>query len=270
MGWIWIVGASSGIGYALAQEYAKQKAHLIISARNGDALQALKESCLQIGAQQVLVAPLDINQDEQVLAAVTLVKQSMSPSLSLSKVIINSGVCEYVDDYPVDMALMQRVMDTNFFGAIRMSNAVLPLLQHTSQNNNPAQLTFVGSSVSYQALPRAHAYGASKAALRYFAECLKTDVQKQGIDVRVVSPGFVETPLTDLNDFDMPFMVSVEDAANRIRIGLEGKAFDVSFPKRFTWLLKAFSLLPASLKFFLLGKMSRHEKTSQDVKGGKS
>jgi len=269
MGWIWIVGASSGIGHALAQEYAKQKARLILSARNANALQALKESCLQLGAQDALVMPLDINQDQPIQTAVAEVEQRLQAPHGLTKVIVNSGVCEYVDDYPVDMALMHRVMETNFFGAIRMTNAVLPLLQKTADRKEPAQLVYVGSSVSYQALPRAHAYGASKAALRYFAECLKTDVQKQGIDVRVVSPGFVKTPLTDLNDFDMPFIVPVEEAAQRIIRGLNGTSFDVAFPKRFTWLLKLFSVFPASLKFFLLGKMSRNEQGMQDLKGGK-
>jgi len=270
MGWIWIVGASSGIGHGLAQEYAKQGACIVISARNEIALNELKQRCLDLGASDVLVAPLDINDDSQVTGAVDIVTQRLKTEDHLEKVVINSGVCEYVDQYPIELELMHRVMNTNFYGAVRMTNAVLPLLELAAGQSVKPQLVFVGSSVSYQALPRAHAYGASKAALRYFAECLKMDLQKQGIDVRVVSPGFVKTPLTDLNDFDMPFIVTVEEAAQRIRRGLESSSFDVAFPKRFTWMLKLFSWLPNAIKFSLLSKMSRHDPASSEQIGGKS
>jgi NAD(P)-dependent dehydrogenase (short-subunit alcohol dehydrogenase family) len=181
---------------------------------------------------------------------------------SLDQVIINAGTCEYIDSEEIDVGVVKEVMDTNFFGALTVVNASLPLLRAknelSSHLQKQPQLVFMSSSVTYQALPRAGAYGASKAALRYFAECLRLDLQHEGIDVRVVSPGFVKTPLTDKNDFPMPFRISAEQAAQRIEQGLNGKQFDISFPRRFTRLLKLISFLPDGLRFKLLGKSSRH------------
>jgi NAD(P)-dependent dehydrogenase (short-subunit alcohol dehydrogenase family) len=150
-------------------------------------------------------------------------------------------------------------MDTNFYGALNVINASLPLIREAKKIRIHApQLVLVSSSVTYQALPRAGAYGATKAAIRYMMECLKLDLQHEGIDIRVVSPGFVKTPLTDKNDFPMPFRISADDAAQRIVKGLSGKAFDIHFPKRFTFILKALSCLPDSWRFKLVGKSSRH------------
>ena len=152
-------------------------------------------------------------------------------------------------------------MDTNFNGAINVINAALPLLRAglVIDGKRAPQLAVMSSSVTYQALPRAGAYGASKAALRYFVESLKLDLQHEGIDIRLISPGFVKTPLTDKNDFDMPFIIEVDDAANRIVSGLASKKFDIHFPSRFTRVLKAISLLPDTLRFKLVGKASRHD-----------
>lgn len=247
---IWIVGASSGIGKDLAIAYGNLGHRVFVSARSLPALEALAAS--HEGKGEIIPMALDITQESAIQSVTARIAQQVG---HLNTVIVNAGTCEYVDDVQVDTQLVKRVLDTNYMGAIAVSNHVLPLLQKGVE----PQLVFVSSSVTYQALPRAHAYGASKAALRYFAECLKMDVQKQGIDVRLVSPGFVKTPLTDKNDFDMPFMISSEDAAQRIINGLKGKQFDIHFPKRFTWTLKLFSCLPDSIKFNLLGKMSRYE-----------
>jgi short-subunit dehydrogenase len=265
---VWIVGASSGIGEALAIGYFKLGYRVFVSARSEQKLSALSlayngitpidsvskqglaglvESEKQQGV--MIPLPMDVTSESSIAIAVS---QIQDVTHKVHKIIVNAGTCEYVDDTHIDINLMRRVMETNVFGAVHVSNYGQLLLTHDEQ----PQIAFVSSSVTYQALPRAHAYGGSKAALRYFVECLKCDAQHKGIDVRIISPGFVKTPLTDKNDFDMPFMISSDDAAQRIIKGLKSSQFDIHFPKRFTLILKLFSLLPDSIKFKLLGSIS--------------
>ena len=254
MKYVWVIGASTGIGEAVALQYFNLGYQVYISARTGAKLEQLAAEHNQYdesdGEGMLIPIEMDVTDEFSVGSAVQRIQDIHG---RLHKVIVNAGTCEYIDDTQVALELVKRVMDTNLYGAMRVSNYVQPLLDH----DEASQLVFISSSVTYQALPRAHAYGGSKAALRYFAQCLKMDIQHEGVDVRVVSPGFVKTPLTDKNDFDMPFMISSEDAANRIVKGLEGSNFDIHFPKRFTYTLKLFSLLPDAIKFYLLGKVSR-------------
>jgi len=280
MAQIWIIGASSGIGRSLALAYAQLGYGVFASARNSDALNSLCIEFESLKTQQehhgaalgsIHAMPMDMTDVQSindVVAAMGTFSFESGPTL-IEKVIINGGTCEYIDELPLDAELFRRVFETNLFGAINCSNAAIPLLQsqqskqsqefqYSQQSKTPIepQLVFVSSSVTYQALPRAHAYGGSKAALRYMAECLKVDLLDKGIDVRLVSPGFVKTPLTDKNDFDMPFMISSDEAAQRIIKGLQGKHFDLAFPRRFTYLLKVLAILPNVLKFKLLSKMT--------------
>lgn len=251
---IWIIGASTGIGRALAMEYAQAGWMVFASGRSLATLQELARDAQQAG-HRIVPLTLDVTSEESLKAAG---KQLEAFPGHLQKVIISAGTCEYVEGLPVDMGLLRRVMETNFFGAVQAANVALPLLEHSVVTGREGQLAFLSSSVTYQPLPRAEAYGASKAALRYFVESLKADFQSTGIDFRVVSPGFVKTPLTDKNDFPMPDMISAETAAKKIVEGLASKVFDIHFPKRFTLALKALALLPVSLRVKLLGRVSRH------------
>ena len=273
MGSIWIIGASSGIGKSLALSYASLGYEVVISARSQQKLVELRNDfndqksrskiSSEIGAGSMVVLPLDITDSSSINEAVSKLYQS-SNSATVEKVIINAGTCEYVDDLPIDTELFKRIFDTNLFGVINCVNAALPLLESNTTDSSK-QLVFVSSSVTYQSLPRAHAYGGSKAALRYLAECLKVDLLDSSIDVRIVSPGFVKTPLTDKNDFEMPFLISSEEAAQRIIKGLKGSSFDIQFPKRFTLILKLFSLMPDALKFKCLSKMTKPKSAPEQV-----
>lgn len=263
---IWIVGASTGIGRALALLYAQQSAsnHIIVSARSEGKLVTLCDEINALGATSI-VLPVDISDAGSLNEAeVHLAKFEQG----IARIVVNAGTCEYMDSNTPDVAMARRVLETNYFGAIEISRIALPHLRAARDNGQQSSLIFVSSSVTYQALPRAHAYGASKAALRYYAECLRSDLQLENINVQVVSPGFVETPMTAQNDFDMPFVVTSEEAAEKIAKGIERGTFDISFPKGFTWTLKAISLLPTRLRFAVLGKMSRHEPASEDYLKG--
>jgi short-subunit dehydrogenase len=271
MKYIWLIGASTGIGEALAGQLAKQDTTIFISARNEVKLSAMAKA----SSHDLVPVAVDICDDWSVVAAVNLIKKHTD---RLDQVIINAGTCEYIDSDEIDIGVVRDVMETNFFGAMNVVNAVLPFLrEYNRQRANELlnwsssevladpQLVFLSSSVTYQALPRAGAYGASKAALRYFAESLNIDLQKEDIDVRVVSPGFVETPLTDKNDFPMPFKISAQQAAIEIDKGLKSKVFDISFPKRFTRSLKLISFLPDRLRFKLVGRTSRHNEQEHEA-----
>lgn len=257
---IWVIGASKGIGASLVKALDAPDRHLYLSARDGEALDKLAASC----RGRCTALPLDICDDNAVDQLGQRLLQEGQENAPLDMVVLNAGTCEYMDSEQLDLALLERVMRTNFFALVKCMDVVLPLLrQHLKAKGSGAspvdpKLVVMSSSVTYQALPRAHAYGASKAALRYFTECLKADIQKEGIDVRLVSPGFVKTPLTAQNDFDMPFMLEADEAAKRIVNGLEGRRFDIAFPFRFTSFLKGMALLPDSWRFKLLARMSRH------------
>lgn len=259
---IWIIGASSGIGRDLALRFAIEQAnsHIVVSARSTGSLLSLKADIEYAGAQ-CSVVPLDVT-DAHSLDAARKKLARLFPeegTLGLTKVVYNAGTCEYMDTNDIDVLMAKRVFDTNYFGALEVSHIALPLLRKERDMGGSASLIFVSSSVTYQALPRAHAYGASKSALRYFAECMFTDLQKEKIAVQLVSPGFVDTPMTKNNDFDMPFIVSSEEAAKRIYKGIVLDEFDIAFPKSFTILLKTIAHLPTRLRFKLLGSMSRHQ-----------
>lgn len=259
MKYIWLIGASSGIGEALTSQLSADNTTIFISGRNKEKLTKMA----QTSSKTLIPIVLDVCDDWSVATAA---KQIRDHTDSLNQVIINAGTCEYIDSDEIDVGIIRDVMDTNFFGAINVVNTALPLLRtykaSIKDTNMKPQLAFMSSSVTYQALPRAGAYGASKAALRYFAECLRMDLQHEGIDVRVISPGFVKTPLTDKNDFPMPFRISAADAAIEIDDGLKGKGFDINFPKRFTFSLKFLSLLPDYFRFKFIGKSSRHSNQS--------
>jgi len=248
---IWVIGASTGIGKALVTALAKFDKSIIASARSRDKLDAL----CGLTPSKCQPHTLDITDDSACQAAVKKL-QSTYPSIDM--VVVNAGTCEYIDSDEIDMNSIKRVMDTNFTAAVSTINAALPLLRESAKQGKRPKLVVMSSSVTYQALPRAHVYGASKAALRYFSECLKIDLQQEGIDVHLVSPGFVKTPLTDLNDFPMPLLMEPEEAASRIISGLERGIFDIHFPQRFTRTLKLISLLPDRLRFSLLAKLSRN------------
>lgn len=260
---VWITGASSGIGKSLAQALAKQGCRLVISARNAGTLNTLAEQLSTHTAAgldlpcQVTALPMDVSSDLDVSSIQSTLQESLadnsSDSGSLDICIICAGHCEYLDDVEnIDLAMFQRVFETNFFGALRTVQVALPVMQSASaqgyaQGEDTARkplFVFISSLASVVPFPRAEAYGASKAALGYFAESLRLDLLDKGVDVLLVDPGFVKTPMTDKNDFDMPFLMETEEAASRIVRAIEKRAMYCSFPRRLAWPLRFFSSVP--------------------------
>ena len=228
---IWLTGASSGIGQALAQKLAVHN-RVIISARNEAALVAMAERSANVSA-----LPFDVA-DQHSVARVQLQLNNMTARLD--RVILNAGTCEYLDIEEPDWGMMNRVMSTNFFGVVNSVAVALPLLKKAA---NP-QLIGISSQAINAPFIRAEAYGASKAAVHYLLDSLRLDLARYGIDVSEIQPGFVDTPLTQKNDFDMPFLMSADQASDRIINAIERRPMRYAFPKRLSALLLLARLLP--------------------------
>jgi NAD(P)-dependent dehydrogenase (short-subunit alcohol dehydrogenase family) len=245
---IWLTGASSGIGLALAEELLKDGHKLVLTARTLGPLEALAERY----PRKVLLAPGDITDSEQVKAIGERIGEVWG---ALDTVILNAGTCEYVDCKQFDAALVERVVRTNLLASSYCVQEALPLLR----GGREPHLVAVISSVTYLPLSRAEAYGASKAGLRYLFEALRIDLAHEGIDVTLISPGFVDTPLTAQNDFPMPLRWSVEKAARHIaeRLRRPRRPLEIAFPAVFIFALRLLALLPTRLQLTLAKRMVR-------------
>ncbi len=245
---IWLTGASSGIGQELARQLLAAGHCLALSARRAEPLEAFARRY----PGQVLALPCDLTDHEQVRAIGAAIESHWG---ALDSVILNAGTCEYIEVQHFEAALLERMMQTNLISAGYCIEAALPLLRRGVR----PQLVGIGSSVTWLPLPRAGAYGASKAALRYLLESLRLDLAGEGIDVTLVSPGFVDTPLTRRNDFPMPLRWPVEKAARHIARRLERRPLNISFPAVFIGGLRLLSLLPARLQLALGRRMARSQ-----------
>ncbi|MDP3979478.1 MAG: SDR family NAD(P)-dependent oxidoreductase [Pseudomonas sp.] len=243
---IWLTGASSGIGAALAELLLQRGHRLALSARRTEPLNALAERY----PGQVLVAPGDLGDAAQVRAIGERIAQLWG---ALDTVILNAGTCEYVEVQSFEAAMIERVVRANLFSASYCIEAALPLLRLGHQPH----LVGVGSSVTYLPLPRAEAYGASKAGMRYLLEALRIDLAAEDIAVTLVSPGFVDTPLTQKNDFPMPMRWPVDKAARHIVERLEQRPYEIAFPGPFIAILRLLAHLPKRLQVAIGTRMAR-------------
>lgn len=241
---IWIIGASSGIGYALANELSKHGARLILSARRTEELEGLRA---QIGSQH-LVYPLDVSNSDLVVQIAQSILQECG---RIDRVIFMSAIYNPMPLDMLDMVSTKQIIDINLFGAFNIINAILPIFK----KQKFAQIALCGSVAGYIGLPGGQPYSATKAAIINIAESLSAEFKH--IDVKLISPGFVRTSLTDKNDFPMPFLMKAEDAAIAIANGLISKHFEIHFPKKFTFWLKILELLPYSLKLKITRKIKK-------------
>ncbi|MFJ4153703.1 SDR family NAD(P)-dependent oxidoreductase [Pseudomonas sp. NPDC089752] len=244
----WLTGASSGIGAALAEQLLEQGHKVALGGRRAESLTALSSRF----SQQTLLAIGDIDDSRQVAAIAAQIEQNWG---ALDLVILNAGTCEYLEPGQFDAHLVERVLRTNVLGLSHCLHAALPLLR---RGHRP-HLVVIGSSVSWLALPRAGAYGASKAAVRYLIESLRIDLINEGIDVTLVSPGFVDTPLTRRNDFPMPQLWSAERAARHIATRLPRRPLEINFPGVFTQVLRLLGALPVRWRLKLGQRLARKQ-----------
>ncbi len=237
---VWLVGASSGIGAAMARELAGRGARLALSARSAEKMRSL-------GIEQALILPCDAT-DVASLAAARATLLAAWGGVDLVVYLAGDYVPMRADHF--DLAVAERVVTVNFNAAMRLASVVLPDLRAGGG------IAFVASVAGYRGLPKALCYGPGKAALIHFSECLHLDLSPQGIGVWVINPGFVATQLTAKNDFTMPALLTPEQAAKAAVDGLGTGVFEVHFPKRFTRVLKLIAHLPYRWSFPLIRRFT--------------
>ncbi|QTF92488.1 SDR family NAD(P)-dependent oxidoreductase [Halomonas sp. BM-2019] len=252
---IWLTGATSGIGRALALRLLADGHRVALSARSESALRELAE-----GHANALPLPLDVSDRAAVAHAGETLMEAFG---GLDLALLNAGTCEYLEARRFDVDLVERVFAANFFGTVYCLEAALPLLRRARAEGGRPLLAATSSAAAYVPLPRAEAYGASKAALSHFLEALRLDLHAEGIDVSLIHPGFVKTPLTDRNDFAMPLRLEAEQAAEAILEGLARRRLDIHFPRRFTLLVKLMGLLPPALRYRLGLRLVRQPSTAE-------
>lgn len=235
----WILGGSTGIGAALARALAARGARVALSARRAGALETL---AAELPAGQSLVLPLDIT-DASAWGPAT--DRLFAEWGGVDVVVFMAGDYKPMRAWDVDLPAARAIIDVNFTAIL---NGLVPLVPRLIAQGS-GMLAIVSSVAGYRGLPKALVYGPTKAAAINLAETLYLDLKPRGIGVAVVNPGFVRTPLTAQNDFEMPHLIEPEEAAAEIVRGLERGEFEIHFPKRFSRMLKFLRLLPYRLYF---------------------
>ncbi|TVQ33926.1 MAG: SDR family NAD(P)-dependent oxidoreductase [Geminicoccaceae bacterium] len=236
---IWITGASAGIGKAIALAYAAEGALVAATARPSERLDEVAEH------PNVTAFAGDITDGPAMHEVVRRIEAELGP---IDRAILNAGTHQPVKAEDFKAAELERLLTINVMGTAHCLEAVLqPML-----GRRGGQIAVVSSVAGYTGLPTSAYYGATKAALFNMCEALKFDLDKAGVDMRVIAPGFVRTPLTDKNEFSMPFLMEPEAAAQRVVKGLKGKQFEVTFPRRFSCILKVLRILPYAAYFALV------------------
>jgi short-subunit dehydrogenase len=242
---VWIIGASTGIGAALALALLEKNARVAVSSRKAEALQAL----IAGHEKNALILPLDLTQVEQIrVAHNTLVTHWGGYDLVLFVAGDHKPMRAW--DFKLDDA--RHLVEINLMGVVNGLSIAIPQLLAQQKGH----IAIVASVGGYSGLPQALIYGATKAACINMAETLYMDLQPKNIAVTLINPGFVKTPLTDKNTFNMPALVSTEEAAREIIAGLEKGRFEIHFPKRFTLWLKLLRMLPYRVYFYLIHKFT--------------
>ena len=239
---VWIIGASSGIGEACAKALIQVDAKVALSSRRVERLNVIAQSA---ATNQALVLPLDVTQIDQLQTAYDCILNSWG---GIDILLFVSGMYIPLRADQFDFQIAEQIIDANLLGPMRAVSLVLPEMLKTHSGH----IAIVGSVAGYSGLPKALAYGPSKAAIINFCENLYYDLLPEGVSVHMISPGFVATEATAQNDFEMPALISAEEAANEILKGIQAGEFDIHFPKRFSRFLKFLRILPYPLYFWIV------------------
>ncbi len=234
---MWITGASTGIGREIALQLTALGVAVAASARSVEKLNKLEPG--------VRTYPLDVTDQSAVSATVEQIERDLGP---IDLAIMGAGTYTPVAADRFDPTIFKHTMAANYFGVVNCLAAILPRML----KRKGGHIAWIGSVAGYRGLPKAAAYGPSKAALINLAECLKPELDLNGVTVSVINPGFVETPLTAQNDFPMPFLMTAPLAARLTIQGLVRKRFEIAYPLRFVAILKFARVLPYALYFWLL------------------
>ncbi|MFO1070187.1 MAG: SDR family NAD(P)-dependent oxidoreductase [Geminicoccaceae bacterium] len=241
---VWLIGASTGIGRSLALRLARDGATVVASARSADRLQEL---AAEAPAGRIVPWPVDVTDLAALRAAADGIEAAHG---AIAVAVLNAGTHKPVSAAEFTVAGLRELMELNVFGVANALEVLMPRMI----GRRSGQIAVVASVAGYRGLPTAAYYGASKAALINMAESLKFDLDRAGVKLQLIDPGFVRTPLTDRNEFSMPFLMEPDAAADRIARGLKGSGFEIAFPRRFVAILKLLRILPYRLYFALVGR----------------
>ena len=246
---IWITGGSTGIGKALALKFANNGWTVAISARRENLLKEIEDK-----HQNIKSFPLDVNDKEKCKSVFENIKKELG---DIEICFFSTGTWDPKKEKEIDVEQIENVFKVNFFGTLNSIKAV----EEYFKNKKDGTITIVSSIAGYRGLPNSTGYGPSKSALNNLAESLYFDFGRSNVRVCLVSPGFIKTPMTDKNDFKMPFLKTPEYAAEKIYDGLVNKnSFEIHFPKSLTMILKILSFLPNKIYFGLIGKLTKYQK----------
>ena len=240
---LWITGASSGIGKALAIKFAKEGWQVAASARRENLLNDLNNRY-----ENIRPFPLNVNDKA---ASKNIFQNIIEEFKTLDICVFCTGIHDPEAEKKFSSEKIREIMETNFFGTL---NCIMPASIYFKEKKS-GHISIVSSVAGYRGLPAASGYCASKAALTSLAESLYFDFKRHNVRVSLVSPGFIKTPMTDKNKFPMPMIRSPEFAAEKMFIGLTKKnTFEIHFPIAFTMIMKLLKIMPNWLYFLLIKK----------------
>ena len=240
---IWVTGASSGIGKAVAEKFAREGWKVAVSARRKELLDEMAKN------DNIFSFPLDVTNFENCKSTFNKIRDQLG---DIDICFLCSGTYDPKKEQELNLEENKFVMDVNYFGTLNCVKAV----EKYFKEKKAGHISIVSSIAGYRGLPNSSGYGPSKAALTNFAESIYFDFKKYGVRVSVTSPGFIKTPLTDKNEFPMPFLRSPEFAADKVYNGLvKSRSFEIHFPKQLTITLKFLRILPYRVYLFLVDKL---------------
>ena len=246
---IWITGASTGIGKALAIKFSKNGWRVAISARRLELLEEISKK-----NENIFSFPLDVTNKDECSKVFSEIKNKFE---QIDLCIFSTGTWDPKKEKEIDVQQIENVMKVNFFGTVNSIKSVEKYFKELGKGH----ISIVSSIAGYRGLPNSTGYGPSKSALNNLTESLYFDFKRYGVRVSLISPGFIKTPMTDKNDFKMPFLKTTEYAAEKIYNGLvKTNAFEIHLPKQLTIVLKILKILPNWLYLRLVGKLTKYQK----------
>lgn len=248
-GVVWITGASAGIGAELARQMAQNGYEVVATARSTDKLAALADESKNWSGT-IHAQPCDVTDEAAMVDVVDAIESSHGP---IRLAVFNAGNYWPTRGEALSTKAFRKTYQINLFGVL---NGLVPAVERM-KGHGCGQIALVASVSGYTGLPKAAAYGASKAAVNNMAESLKFDFDRMNIRMQVVNPGFIDTPLTEKNDFAMPMLMPVEKAVAAMIAGFEKGGFEITFPRRFTYILKLLRILPHPLYFWLMKRATK-------------
>lgn len=243
-----ITGASSGIGLALAKTYSSPERNILILGRNQQRLKQCHQICEKLGAN--IVSHICDIRDHNIINNII---SDFDQKYPIDLIIANAGISGGTSKLGESYHQLKDIFDTNIYGVI---NTINPIIENFKQRKS-GQIAIISSIASFRGLPSAPAYSASKACIRFYGDALRGDLLPYNVAVNIICPGYIKTPLTDINNFPMPFIMEVDYAAQYIKKQLSTNKALIIFPKKLYYLIKLCNLLPIYLSDKIFTKLPK-------------